>query len=110
MAKSTDILLDPATGDLRASAARDTLGLVAEGLAAGDAVRQHQAAVLQAAQGEFKEYPTLGADIAQMVCDHETAGWEREIALQLAAEGQIVRSVEVDITHNTLTIDADYGA
>lgn len=110
MPKGTDILIDPATGDLQVETRRDALGLIAQGLAIGAVTWQNQAILLQASPGEFKEYPALGAGIAGMVNDHEWTAWEREIALQLEADGMRVNSVEIDTTSNKLIIDAQYNS
>lgn len=110
MAKSTGILLDPATGDLLVAAQRDAAGLVAQGLEIGTTTFQNQALILQASKGEFKEYPTLGVGISDMIGDNETTGWRREIALQLESDGMKVESVELDIKNNKLIIDAEYGS
>ena len=59
-------------------------------------------------KGELKEYPTLGVGITNIAKDHETTGWAREITAQLKADGMRVNDVEVDITNNKLTVDADY--
>lgn len=110
MAKGIGILIDPGTGDLQVDANRDALGLIAQGLGVGDTTYQNQAIILQAVKGEFKEYPTLGVGISDMVNDHETAGWMREIALQLEADGMRVDSVEIDIISKKLVIDAQYNS
>lgn len=108
MPKGTDILIDPATGDLQTSTGRDALGLIAQGLAIGEVTWQNQAILLQASPGEFKEYPLLGAGIAGMVNDHETTAWEREIALCLEADGMRVGTVE--LTEQKLIVDAHYDS
>ncbi len=110
MAKSTGILLDPATGDLAVSAGRDVSGLIAQGLEVGTTTFQNQALILQARKGEFKEYPTLGVGISDILGDDETTGWKREIALQLETDGMKVKSIELDLTTNKLTIDAEYDS
>ena len=110
MAKSTGILLDPATGDLLVEARRDAAGLIAQGLEVGTTTFQNQALILQASAGEFKEHPTLGVGIAGMLGDDETTGWKRETALQMEADGMKVRSVGLDMENNRLTIDADYDS
>ncbi len=110
MAKSTGILLDPATGDLLVAARRDAAGLVAQGLEVGTTTFQNQALILQAAKGEFKEYPTLGVGISDILGDDEMTGWKREITLQLEADGMKVKTVGLDLTNNKLTIDADYDS
>lgn len=76
----------------------------------GDATAQHQAIVLYAGKGEFKEYPTLGVGIVDMVNDDDATGWRREIALQLEAIGMRVKEVKIDVTTGKLNIDASYRA
>lgn len=110
MAKSTGILIDPATGDLLADTGRDALGMIAQGLAVGVTTYQNQALILQASKGEFKEFPTLGVGISDMANDHETVGWRREIALQLESDGMKVKAVDLDLRNNKLTIDAEYDS
>ena len=110
MAKSTGILLDPATGDLLVAAQRDAAGMIAQGLEVGTTTFQNQALILQAAKGEFKEYPTLGVGISDILGDDEMTGWKREIALQLEADGMKAKTVDLDLKNNKLTIDADYDS
>lgn len=76
MPKAVEILIDPDSGDLQVSTERDALGLIAQGLESGDTTYQNQAIILQASKGEFKEYPTLGVGISDMVNDHEVGGLE----------------------------------
>ncbi|WP_304581984.1 hypothetical protein [uncultured Alistipes sp.] len=110
MAKDKGILLDPATDDLQIDATRDAQGVVVRGLAVGETAVQNQGLILRAFKGEYKEYPTLGAGISDILGDHEIVGWRREIALQLQADGMKVREVELDMANNKLTIDAAYGS
>ena len=110
MAKSTGILLDPATGDLLVEARRNAAGVIAQGLEIGATTFQNQALILQAAKGEFKEYPTLGVGISDILGDDEMTGWKREIALQLEADGMKVKTVDLDLKNNKLTIDAEYDS
>lgn len=106
--KGIDILLDPQTGDLMASTARNAAGLIDRGLEIGDTTWQNQAVILQAFQGEFKEFPTLGVGISNLLGDNEMTGWKREIALQLEADDMKVREVDIDIANKKLVIDAVY--
>ncbi len=110
MAKSTGILLDPATGDLLVAAQRDATGMIAQGLEIGTTTFQNQALILQASKGEFKEYPTLGVGISDILGDDEMTGWKREIALQLKTDGMKVKTVDLDLKNNKLTIDAEYDS
>ncbi len=110
MAKSIGILLDPETGDLLVAVQRDAAGVIAQGLEIGITTFQNQALILQAAKGEFKEYPTLGVGISDILGDDEMTGWKREIALQLEADGMKVKTVDLDLKNNKLTIDAEYDS
>jgi hypothetical protein len=105
-----DILLDPETGDLLLETTRDTLGLIPDGIVFGDATAQHQAIVLQTGKGSFKDFPTLGVGIIDMVNDDDPTGWRREIALQLDAVGMKVKTVSIDTATQKLTIDAGYSS
>lgn len=107
MVKSTGILLDPQTLDIQLNIERNSLGLIAGGLAVGNTLYQNQALILQACKGEYKEHPTLGVGIAAMVCDDDVIGWKREIALQLEADSMLVE--KIDITTQKLVINAEYG-
>lgn len=110
MAKSIGILLDPETGDLLVAAQQDAAGVIAQGLEIGTTTFQNQALILQAVKGEFKEYPTLGVGISDILGDDEMTGWKREIALQLEADGMKVKTVDLDLKNNKLTIDAEYDS
>lgn len=107
MAKNIGILIDPETGDLQIDPRRNDQNVYVQGLQVGEVTIQNQAAILQAMKGELKEYPTLGVGITNIANDHETTGWAREITAQLKADGMRVNDVEVDITNNKLTVDAD---
>lgn len=103
----TNILLDPATGDLQIVPQRDGLGLITSGLVIGDAAAQNQAMIVQAQKGEFKEYPTLGVGIWNMLGDHDIIGWKREISVQLEADGMAVDHIELHL-NKPLIVDAHY--
>lgn len=103
-------MLDPVTGDLQMAVQRDAAGLIAQGLEIGVTTFQNQALILQASKGEFKEYPTLGVGISDILGDNEATGWKREIALQLEADGMKVKAVDLDVKNNKLTIDAKYDS
>lgn len=109
MAKFYDILLDPDTGDVMTDTHRNRHGLVDGGLMVGDVTYQNQAIILQANKGDFKEYPTLGVGLADMINDDNVAGWRREIVLQLEGDGMSIKSVKID-NDKKLTIDAGYGS
>lgn len=99
MARGTDILLNPDTGDLLI----DTDG---RDIAIGDVTFQNQALVLGANKGDFKEYPLLGVGLTDILSDHEMKGWKREIREQLQAEGFSINQLKLTTTE--LTLDATY--
>lgn len=109
MPKNIDILIAPDTGDLQIDTRKNNQGVYAQGLQIGEVTVQNQASILQMMKGESKEYPTLGVGIANIVNDHETPGWGREIIEQLRADGMQVNEVEIDITTQKLTVDAEYS-
>ena len=110
MAKDKGILLDPETGDLLIRTKRSPTGLILQGMVTDNTCYQNQAIILQAFKGEFKEYPTLGAGISDMVCDNEQTGWKREIALQLELDGITVKDVNIDLSNQKLIVDAAYNS
>ena len=93
------ILIDPDTGDLQKQIRRDADGLVKQGFAVADNSYQCQAILLLSTKGEFKEYPTLGASMRDMVNDHNLSWWNHQITVQLEADGFNVRSI--DLTDKT---------
>ncbi|MCD7935976.1 MAG: hypothetical protein LUG98_03880 [Tannerellaceae bacterium] len=109
MGKSTGILLDPGTGDLKINTKRTPEGWFAGELETGYVTWQNQALILQACKGELKEYPSLGAAITEMANDNETVGWNREVLLQLESDGMTVRDVNIDFENKTMEIDAEYN-
>ena len=99
-------MLNPATLDLLLEVERNAPGQITRGIVVGGALYQNQALILQAAKGEYKEYPTLGVGIAAMVNDNDLTDWKREIALQLEGDGMRVDKLE--ITAQKLVVDASY--
>lgn len=100
MAEKKGLLVDPETGDL---------AVIGGTLTVGKTKAQNQAFILRAGKGEFKEYPTLGVGIADILGDDDLTGWKREIALQMEADGMKVNRVSINVNDNTVAIDADYN-
>ncbi len=109
MAKGIGILLDPGTGDVMVQDG---------GLVIGDAIRQNQALILTSTKGEFKEHPTLGAAISELINEHDLTGWKRDITIQLESDGMKVNDIEIEMTpplveddkiRTKLIIDAEYN-
>ncbi|MBR1633065.1 MAG: hypothetical protein IJ686_04860 [Bacteroidales bacterium] len=107
MARNTGILIDNDTLDLKVSVERSSDGRIAQGLVVGNTLYQNQALILHAHKGEYKDNPTLGAGISDILADGDLVGWKREIVLQL--ESDLMNVNKVELTTSKLTIDADYG-
>lgn len=104
--KSIGILLEQ-DGDLLANIVKDENGIVQSGLTIGHTLYQNQYILLKAYPGELKEYPVLGAGIADIINDKEIAGWSTKIREQLERDGMNVKKVTFDKKMN-LEIEAVY--
>lgn len=96
-------------GDLMIRPVRDEQGAIAEGLMVGNTVYQNQYVILSIHKGELKEFPTLGVGLPDMVNDHDVAGWENEVSLQLQNDGMKVSRVAFG-RGLALEIEAEYGS
>lgn len=84
----------------------DDNGKIVSGVVIGDILAQNQALILQTHKGEWKEDPSIGVGISDMLLDENLMLWKREIREQMELDGQTVR--EVAITGMKITIDARY--
>lgn len=105
MAKETGILLD-VTGDLDIVVVRDSEGKITRGLQPGDVTVQNVNAILKGQPGEFKEVPTVGVGIDNMLLDHDYLLYKHKIRQQLTAEGMQINSLE--IVNQDIDINANY--
>ena len=103
--KGTGIQLD-SNYDLVIQVQRDAQGKITSGLSIGNVTYQNQALLLRAHKGEFKEYPTAGAGLGDMVNDNDYALWKREIANQIEDDGQRITRLSLD--ENGLVLEAEY--
>ena len=92
--------------DIDIHARKDDNGKIASGVVIGDILAQNQALILQTHKGEWKEDPSIGAGISDMLLDENLMLWKREIREQMELDGQTVR--DVSITGTKITIDAKY--
>ena len=92
--------------DLVIQVQRDAQGKIAGGLSIGDVTYQNQALLLLAHKGEFKEYPTAGVGLGDMVNDNDYALWKREIANQIEGDGQRISRLSLD--EKGLILEAEY--
>ncbi|MCD8080185.1 MAG: hypothetical protein LUF04_07180 [Bacteroides sp.] len=109
MPKFTDLLLDPETGDLQILTDRGPSGAIEQGIAIGEVTWQNQALILQLSKGEMKEYPFLGASVAELLSDHEILGWKREVTLQLQSDGMRVYEIDIATINHKLIVAAAYS-
>jgi len=80
----TDILVDPDSLDL----------LCQDGdLVLGDATYQHQADLLAAQEGEYKQYPTTGVGLFQFLNDEDKGAMVRRIRSEFSRDGMRIDKV-----------------
>jgi len=101
------ILLDEA-GDLQITVKRDSEGKIVSGLVIGDSSLQNQYVILAAQKGEFKEYPTLGVGISDMLGDDDVLEWKKRIREEFAKDELGINSIDLDLQSGRLNIDAKY--
>ncbi|MEI6683423.1 MAG: hypothetical protein WCO44_12375 [Bacteroidota bacterium] len=95
MTKVTDILCD-STGDI---------ACVGGDMVVGNGTYQHQADLLTANEGEYKETPLAGVGITGFLNDENPAELQRKIRIQFTKDGMSV----VKVAYGTnLEINANY--
>ena len=92
-----DILCDRETGDIACQNGD---------FAIGDATIQHQGDLLSAAEGEYKQSPTVGVGIQEFLNDEGPAMMLRKIREQFVNDGMTVS--ELALLESGLTIKANY--
>jgi hypothetical protein len=92
----TDILYDQGTGDIACKNGDFVIG---------DSTLQHQADLLEAAEGEYKQSPTVGVGLQGFLNDENPADMLRKIRIQFVGDGlNIVQLQSAD----PLNIKANY--
>lgn len=105
MAKNHGILLNE-EGDLDIQVVRDTDGKIATGFKLGDVTIQNMNLIIKSHPGEFKEVPTVGVGIDNMLLDKDYLLYKHKIRQQLTAEGMQVKHLELN--ENIIEINANY--
>ena len=72
----------------------------------GDITYQNQALILKAQKGDFKESPTLGVGIEDIVNDNDLRLWKKEITEQIENDGQ--RIDKLVLNEKEFILDAKY--
>lgn len=92
--------------DLAVKVEKDNAGKIISGVVIGDTLHQNQALILQMHKGELHEDPSVGVGISDMLLDHDSESWKREIREQMELDGQTVNSVSIEA--NDIIIDSTY--
>jgi hypothetical protein len=99
MGKGAGILLDE-NGDI----------MVRNGsIVVGDASLQNQYLILLAQNGEFKEHPTLGVGISDILHDDDELEWKKRIREEFAKDDLKVNKIDLDLQTGEIAIDAKYN-
>jgi hypothetical protein len=71
----------------------------------GDATLQHVRDILLAAPGHYRQFPTIGADIGQMVNGELDVEMKKKIRMNLTADGYKVNDIK--LVNGIIQIDAE---
>ena len=74
-----------------------------------DSTLQNQYVILVAQKGEFKEYPTLGVGISDMLGDDDVLEWKKRIREEFAKDDLKVNKIDLNLQTGKLEIDAKYN-
>jgi hypothetical protein len=96
MALVTDILYDQDTGDIACKNGDFVIG---------DSTLQHQADLLEAGEGEYKQAPTVGVGLQGFLNDEDPAEMLRKIRIQFVGDGLNVSQLK---SSDPLNIKANY--
>lgn len=94
--KNTGILVKEDTGELDIQVSRDETGKITQGVQVGEVTHQNTALILLMQPGEWKEQPTVGVGIENMILDHDFLGYKHKIRQQLITEGMQVDHLEIN--------------
>ena len=92
--------------DLKLDLRYDEQGKIKQGIFLGETTPQNQAFILVAHKGEFKENPTIGVGMADILNDHDFTYWKRLITIEFERDGQHIDKLELN--NQGLTIEAHY--
>lgn len=77
-------------------------------LSMGDTLAQNEFILLMAQRGDIKEYPLMGAGIADMVGDNDTTAWKRKIRDALSDDGIRVSDLQMTSQGQITKLEGDY--
>jgi hypothetical protein len=93
--------------DLRIEVARDSDGLITQGMVIGNTMNQNQALILVSNPGEFKFSPTLGVAIDGLLLDHDFLRFRHRIRDHFKKDGLKTESIQL-AENKPLIIQASY--
>lgn len=102
-----DDLLGTQTADLKVIVVRGSDGLINEGIALGNTLRQNQALIITANPGEFMFNPTVGVGIQDLILDDDYLRFSHRISDHLSKDGMKVKSLQLE-KNKPLLLDAPY--
>lgn len=101
------ILSDDLRGyDLLLDLRRDAHGKIAQGICLGETTPQNQTFLLVAHKGEFKENPTIGVGLSEILNDHDFTYWKRLITIEFERDGLHIDRLSLNTAG--LDIEAHY--
>ena len=74
-----------------------------------DVTLQNQLFLLVAHKGEFKEYPTLGIGISDMVGDEDELEWKKRIREEFKKDDLKVSTIDLNLQTGKIEINAQYS-
>ena len=75
----------------------------------GDVTRQNMYFILLAQKGEFKERPTLGVGISDMVGDEDELEWKKRIREEFKKDSLKVDKNDLNLQTGKIEIEAHYN-
>jgi len=94
--------------DLLINTSRGADGRIKSGITVGDTMNQNQALMLIANPGEFKNNPTIGVAIDELLLDNDFLRYRHRIRVHFDKDGLVVRNIQLE-DGKPLLIDASYG-
>ena len=93
--------------DLAINVCRNAQGQITGGLCIGRTDEQNIALLLKSSLGDYKEAPTMGVGLGNMLQDNDLDHWKHTIQQQLETEGIIID--KLSLTHaDGLQLEAHY--
>lgn len=93
--------------DLKIQPVKDATGLISQGVVLGNTLEQNKALILIAQPNDFKEYPTLGVGIEDVLLDSDLLEFRHKIRDNFAKDGLKITELDLYST-DRINIEASY--